>query len=280
MSVQVIEAISSDRVAESADAARVAVDALLFDRRLASRVTALATEVRLAQAGATAAIDGIDFPESAWRTGTAFDDSPMGRAAAGVWRLERDLSALEPVWSTAPLQALARMHSLLMRDVIPDDELGRPRALGQVPDDPLRIGFPPLSGGPPEGSAGGSAAAPMPIVGRVLIDSIGADQGVPAVVRSALVHGTLLAERPFARGSGLVARYAGRLTMATRGLDPDFLVASDVALAAAGRPAYVRAIRAFMTGIRPGGRADDVASWMCFVCEFVERGARISLGNL
>jgi len=120
----------------------------------------------------------------------------------------------------------------------------------------------------------------MRTVGRVLVDSVGADREVPAVVSSALVHGTLLAERPFVRGSGLLARYAGRLTMAARGLDPDFLVASDVGLAAAGRPAYVRAIRAFMTGCGSGGSPDDVSTWICFVCEFVERGARISLGNL
>lgn len=261
-----VEVISSQRVAESAAAARDAVDALLWDRRLASKAPALASEVHLAQAWATAAIDGIDFPESAWRSGSAFEDSPMGRAAAGVWRLERELAQLEPVWSRSPLQALARMHSLLARDMVPEDELGRPRLSGRIPDDPLRIGSPP----PAEGVIGA-----LRRVGDFAL--AGGDD--PAVIQAALVHGALLAERPFSWGSGLVARYSARLTLAARGFDPDFFVATDVGLRAAGRPAYVRAIRAFVSG-SDSGNSDEVASWVCFVCGAVESGARFSRERL
>jgi hypothetical protein len=47
------------------------------------------------------------------------------------------LPALRPVWETAPLQALAKLHALVAVPVTPDD-VGRPRA--GAPQDPLHLG--------------------------------------------------------------------------------------------------------------------------------------------
>jgi len=50
----------------------------------------------------------------------------------------------------------------------------------------------------------------------LLVDPPG---GVPALLRAAVVHGELLALRPFAGPSGVVARAAARLTLIADGLD-------------------------------------------------------------
>jgi len=78
-------------VAESVTSARERVDALLWDRSLRTKGAALRKDVAIQNARASAAIDGIDIALSAWVTGDAFDDSPIGHAAAGVWRLEQSL---------------------------------------------------------------------------------------------------------------------------------------------------------------------------------------------
>ena len=64
-----------------------AVDALLWDRSLRTKGAALRKDVAIQNARASAAIDGIDIALSAWVTGDAFDDSPIGHAAAGCGAL-------------------------------------------------------------------------------------------------------------------------------------------------------------------------------------------------
>ncbi|NQU36298.1 MAG: hypothetical protein HQ526_01720, partial [Actinobacteria bacterium] len=100
-------------VADSIANSRAKVDALLWDRSLRAKGPALRVDVSRQNARASAAIDGIDISMSAWSSGDAFDDSPIGRAAAGVWRLEESLRDQMSIWSTAPMQSLARMHSLV-----------------------------------------------------------------------------------------------------------------------------------------------------------------------
>lgn len=225
----------------------------------------MAAEARLENARASAAIDGVDLPALAWRSGSAFDDSPMGRAAAGIWRLERELISLEPTWRSAPSQALARMHTLVAVGMVGPDELGRPRSADVVADDPLRIGpLQPDREASPLAKAVFEAVRPIP-----------ADGSVPAVIESAAMHGELLALRPFRWGSGPIARAASRLVLATRGLDPDLLVAVDVGLASLGRPAYVKAIRGYATGGR-----DGAVAWVSFCCHALERGAAVSAARL
>jgi hypothetical protein len=244
-------------VTESAASARERVDALLWDRSLRTKGAALAADVSLQCARSSAAIDGIDLASLAWSSGSAFDDSPMGRTAAGIWRMESELRALVPVWTSAPTQALARMHSLLALEVVSGDELGRPRA-GQDVDDPLHIGA------VPDVDAMNSRLAALTGIAV-------AAPAVPAIVEAAIVHGELLALRPFRSGSGPIARAAMRLVLCARGLDPDLLVMTDVAITSSGRPAYVGAIRGYATG-----SADGVGQWIRFCAQSVAVGARLS----
>lgn len=248
-------------VAESAKNARERVDALLWDRRLQTKGQALARDAALQAARSSAAIDGIDISMVAWTSGDAFDDSPIGHAAAGVWRLEEALRELVPIWGTAPMQALARMHSLVARDLVDAELLGRPRATEEA-DDPLRIKSLP-------------SIDMMKVRLGAIADFSTEPPTVPAIVEAAIVHGELLALRPFAWGSGLIARASMRLVLGHRGLDPDLLVMTDAAIYSIGRPAYVDAVRGYLSGT-----PDGVARWIRFCAEATSVGARLSVDRI
>ena len=77
---------------------------------------------------------------------------------------------------------------------------------------------------------------------------------VPTLLLAAVVHGELLALRPFAGPSGVVARAAARLTLVAGGLDPRGLLAPEVGHLAR-EPEYVGAANAYTTGTPDGLRA-------------------------
>lgn len=248
-------------VAQSLTSARERVDALLWDRTLRVKGSMLAADVSLQCARSSAGIDGIDISLVAWNSGDAFDDSPLGHAAAGIWRLEQALRELVPIWATAPTQALARMHSLVALDVVPAQVLGRPRTNDDV-DDPLRIKAVPN-------------VDAMKVRLGAIVDFVTGPPTVPAILEASIVHGELLVLRPFGWGSGPIARAAARLVISERGLDPDLLVMTDAAIYSIGRTAYVDAIRAYLSGTPEG-----VARWIRFCAEATAVGARLSLDRL
>lgn len=233
--------------------ARAAVDEVLWPRNLGADGPALAVASRLHGAQACAALEGVDFAVEAWRSGDAFEDSPMGLAAAGVWRGYSELTTLVPTWRSAPLQALARLHVLVAADQEPAEDLGRPRS-GEV-SDPLLIGLAPA----PE-----EVAARLSLLGRM----VGSGGNAPALVEAAVVHGEIIALRPFEVGSAAIAQMATRLVMAARGLDPDLLIVPEVGILRAGRPAYVRAVRGYLSGAPEG-----VAAWLQFIAMAVVDGS-------
>lgn len=256
----------SPQLRTAAADARSAVDQLLWQRALRTKGGALAAEVRVVNAQASATLEGVDFPIPAWRSGSAFDGSPMGRVAGGIWRLESALLELETIWKAAPGQALARMHSLLGAGVLRDDQLGRPRLLGSAPADPMHLGQT-----PPEAERPSPAAALLTLLREYAATVATADGDVPALVLAAVIHAELMWSRPFGFGDGPIARAVARLVLASRGVDPNLLGAADAGLAAAGRPAYVRALRGYLRG-DPAGAGE----WMIFYCGAVARGAAIS----
>lgn len=240
-------------VAEAVSEARAAVDAVLWPRNLGSDGPALARASRVLGAQACAALDGVDFPAAAWWSGDALEESAMGRTAAGVWRGYRELPALVDTWRSAPLQVIARLHALVAADLEDADDLGRPRT--GDPHDPMRIG---------EAPSGSEAASRLSLMARL----VGQGTQAPALVEAAVVHGELLALRPFTSGSGIIARQCTRVVMAARGLDPDLITIPEMGLEQLGRPAYVDAVRRYMSGTGEG-----VAAWIRFVCTSVSYGA-------
>ena len=152
------------------------------------------------------------------------------------------------------MQAWATLHAVTAVGFSAEPLLGRPRS-DDSPDDPLRLG-----------PAPSAAAATNRLEG--LSTLLLTPTAAPAVLLAAVAHAELLATRPFAWGSGLLARATVRLVLSVRGVDPDGVTVYEAGLLSLGRPAYTAAMRGYLTG-SPAG----VADWLRFSCEAVGIGA-------
>lgn len=197
-----------------------------------------ATEASVRAARASAAIDGgsTELPAA----GEAGDPVLSGALRVAQALDGEALSVILQTWKRAPLQALARLHLLAAADLVDDPEsLGRPRAglgVGQRLDALAQL------------VVGGTHA--------------------PAPVLAAVVHGELLALRPFGVADGVVARAASRLVATSTGLDPHNLGVPEVS--------WLRRQRAYRDGIEgfASGTAEGVGSWVILCCGALEAGAR------
>jgi Fic family protein len=93
----------------------------------------------------------------------------------------------------------------------------------------------------------------------------------PALVTAAVVHGELLALRPFGSYNGLVARTAERIVLVGSGLDPKSICPAEVGHAEQGRAEYLAALEGYVSGTPEG-----VAAWIAHCGRSVEFGARES----
>ena len=207
-------------IREALGDARDAVDTALRHPALRRSAGAVAAEVALRTAVASAALQGHEHDLERVRSGTVTDP-----VLQGALRCAEALESRTLTWSRAPRQALARLHVLAARDCVPPQDLGRPTA-----DPALAARLDALAGL----VAGGTRA--------------------PALLLAAVVHGELLALAPFPGPSGVVARAAARLTLVASGLDPQALLPVDVGHLDRG-PEYTGAANAFATGTRDGVRA-------------------------
>jgi Fic family protein len=209
-------------VADSLAAARDRVDATMRHRALRRSGGPVAAEVGLADAVASAALEGHGYDLDEVRAGLVTDP-----VLQGALRVSRDLDRLVTVWRSAPRQALATLHLLAARGVVADGEVGRPRR------DP-------------------TVAARLDALAGVLTGGSTA----PALLVAAVVHGELLALRAFPGPNGVVARAAARLALLDRGLDPRGLLPLSVGHRER-EPEYIGAAGAFATGT-----ADGLRSWI------------------
>ncbi|MBM7771393.1 hypothetical protein JOD54_001597 [Actinokineospora baliensis] len=195
-----------------------------------------AAEASVRAARASAVLDGgpADIPE---------DGGVTDPVLAGALRVAEALGPLLPTWERAPMQALAKLHVLAAADLVHSDHLGRPRpGLGVTSRLDLLAGL----------VAGGSKA--------------------PGPVLAAIVHGELLALKPFGAADGVIARAAARLTLISTGLDQKGLAVPEVAFL---RRAEV--YRAKAAAFASGG-PDGVTEWIVYSCEAIEAGAREATG--
>lgn len=211
-------------------AAREEVDAVLWRRDVRNAAPAVAAASVERGGRDSAALDGADL--------VAVDESPMGRVLDAALRLTAAVPGQVDVFATSPLQALAHLQALVATGFAPDDELGRPRP-GQRADDPLSLGE--LPPDPAERLT-------------TLADILTTPTQAPALLIAAIAHGEIAVVRPFTWGSGLIARACVRLVMAGRGVDPSLFTIPERGLQELGRPAYVRALRAYASGTPDGMR--------------------------
>ncbi|MFE9246952.1 oxidoreductase [Nocardiopsis sp. NPDC006938] len=242
-------------VSDAVEETRTLVDRLLGHRVLRRRSSDVSMESSLRGACASAALEGAEVSMDEIRDGHVYDTR-----IKGALRVGGELGTLVDTWPQAPRQALARLHTLAAADAVAEEALGRPRLEGERVEDPLDLG-----------SAPGAAEAAARLEGLYAL--LGARTTVPALVTSALVHGELMAIRPFGWGDGLVARAAERLTLVERGLDPKSLVTSELGHQTL-RDEYAPALRGYMAGT-----AEGVAAWVVYCCRAVRAGAQDSLAT-
>jgi hypothetical protein len=211
--------LSLPDVAPSVAAARESVDELLRHRALRRSGGALAAEVGLRSAVASAALSSHVYAADAVRSGTVLDP-----VVQGSLRVSGALGDLGALWERSPRQVLARLHVLAASGVVASSSLGRPV------DDPV-------------------VAARL----SALCDLVVSAAGDP-LLRAAVVHGELLALNAFAGANGLVARAAARLTLISSGFDVRGLVAVELGHLER-EPEYVGSAHAFATGTPDGVRS-------------------------
>jgi hypothetical protein len=226
-------------VAEAIDASRAAMDGLLREPALRRQRGEVRAAARLRSAWASAQLAGADVP---WEDFEApFAEDTGGRVAHSALQVAGEVGVLADTWKRAPLQVLARLHTVAMTGRVADDALGRPRAEPGVSE---RL--------------------------TTLADVVTATNA-PGVLVSGVVHAELMTLQPFGSGDDLVARAASRVVLVSRGVDPDALTVPEMGLLDMGADTYVEALDAFAEG-SPAG----LAQWLTFHAASVQRGASFS----
>ncbi|MGL6234346.1 MAG: oxidoreductase [Segniliparus sp.] len=203
-------------VAESASAAQDSFADLT--RKHLRGWEAVASETSRRAARCSALLEGASLRER-----QEDDPDPL---LAGAVRVAEELARLRETWRRAPLQVLARLHTLAAADLdISVELLGRPRT-------------------DPEVGARLSALAGL----------IAGGTKAPAPVLAAIVHGELFALAPFGSADGLVARAASRLTLVATGSDPRGLALPESFWLRSGR-AYRQRLEGYAAGAGDGVRA-------------------------
>ncbi|MDQ0844167.1 oxidoreductase [Streptomyces sp. V1I6] len=245
-------------VADSVDSVRKAVDRVYGHRVMRRRSNEITSEAALRGARGSAALSGADWALEEVRRRTDFGSEPEARTVGAALRLTAEAGQLLSIWRQSPLRVLARLHLVAAGRAGDDDTVGRPRLPGETVDEPL-------------------INAPLPDVAEVtgrldgLAELIIAGTEAPALVTAAVVHGELLALRPFGSYNGLVARAAERIVLVGSGLDPKSICPAEVGHAEQGRAAYVGAFEAYLTGTPEG-----LAAWIAHCGRAVELGVRES----
>ncbi|MFE5295012.1 Fic family protein [Streptomyces sp. NPDC056632] len=254
-------------VADSVDSVRKAVDRVYGHRVMRRRSNEITSEAALRGARASAALSGADWALEEVRRRTDFSADAEARTVGAALRLSAECGQLLSIWRQSPLRVLARLH--LVAEGEPRDATGRPRHAGEPVDEQL-------------------VEAPLPDPGEVsgrldgLADLIIAGSDAPALVTAAVVHGELLALRPFTSHNGLIARAAERIVLIGSGLDPKAICPAEVGHAELGRAVYLAAFEGYLSGTPEGmgawiahcGRAVELGvRESTAVCEALQRGA-------
>ncbi|WP_234434095.1 oxidoreductase [Streptomyces sp. NRRL F-5126] len=254
-------------VPEAVESVRKAVDRVYGHRVMRRRSTEVTSEAALRAARGSAALSGADWGLEEVRRRGDFGAEAEARAVGAALRVTAEAGQLLSVWRQSPVRVLARLHLVAAgRASVEDERVGRPRLAGE-----------PVVEAPGAEAPGPVAEAPLPgpdeVAGRLdgLTDLVLAGSDAPALVTAAVVHGELLALRPFGSYNGVVARAAERIVLINSGLDPKSICPAEVGHAELGRAAYAAAFEGYLSGT-PGG----MTAWIAHCGQAVELGVRES----
>jgi hypothetical protein len=215
-------------------ATRDGLDAMLRDRGLRRTTPELTGESLLRGAHASAVLEG---------SASSLDEVRAGQGdavAQAALRISTELLGILPTLARAPLQAVARLHTLAGRGAVADEDLGRPRDA--------------------------ASAQRLRDLGGLLSTTTTA----PALVLAAVAHAEVVTVAPFASHNGLVGRALERLVLVSRGVDEKSLVVPE-----SGHLALRREYESNLRGYRDGGVA-GVHSWLLYAAEAYATGAAAS----
>ncbi|MFC7359248.1 oxidoreductase [Nocardioides astragali] len=213
---------------------RDGIDVMLRDRGLRRTSPEMTAESLLRGAHASAVLEGSTSTLEQVRAGEADE------IAADSVRLSASMLALAPLLKTAPLQAIARLHTVVASSALGAEELGRPR-------DP-------------------ASADRLRGVAELLLSGTEA----PALLVAAVVHADVATAAPFASHNGIVARALERLVLVSRGVDAKSLVVPE-----AGHLAHREAYESNLRAYRDGGPR-GVHAWALYGAEAFAAGAEAS----
>ncbi|MFE7532055.1 oxidoreductase [Kitasatospora sp. NPDC057542] len=266
-----------DAVAE----VRKAVDRLYGHRVMRRRAAEVTSESALRGARASAALAGSDWPLEEVRRRSDFGADPEARTVGAALRIAAEAGQLLSIWRHSPLQVLARLHLLAVGDG--DPAAGRPRRAGEGAEELFPLELKPVEsveveavGGPlpvlPPAPGAEEVAARLDQLSRLLVARAeGQGVGTPALVVASVVHGELLALRPFGTHNGVIARAAQRIVLIAEGLDPKSICPAEVGLAELGTAAYRRALAGYLAGTPEG-----MAAWIAHCGRALRLGVRES----
>jgi hypothetical protein len=226
-------------------AAREACERLRWHEALRRRIPEASAESRVRGAQASAALEGatvpLDLVRDVMRGAAAWplEPDPVQQVARGAVQATAESERVRTLVTSAPLQALARLHVAAAAGLVEDGQLGRPRTAGEGSAE-----FTDLGVAPDHTSLGERLG------GLVAVMTAGA--GVPALVVVAVAHAEIATARPFVRGNGVVARATERALVQATGLDPTGVVVTEAGHAAQGGPAYLGALAAYGMGTPEG----------------------------
>ncbi|MDC5698404.1 Fic family protein [Intrasporangium calvum] len=254
-------------VQEKADAVREACTRLRFHEALRRRIPEASAESRVRGARASAALEGADYPVDLVRELTTgarpWPDelSPDLATLKGAIAATAESERVAGIVRTAPLQALARLHVAAAAPLTPSDRadtLGRPRTEGEDCAEFVDVG--------PAPSAA-EVSRRLAQLADLIVAASSATNRVPAVVISSIVHGEVIAIRPFVHGNGLVARALERALIQALGLDPTGVAVPEAGHVASGAVTYTGSSAAYGKGTAAG-----VGLWLGQVADGLLKG--------
>lgn len=300
--VSALAAIAEDaRVARAQEAVREASAELRWHEALRRRWREARAEAAIRGAIASGAIEGalVSAPSLRERVAAGGLDRPLSGdpsldAVAGIWRAGVRLTGYMPDLrgqsrpaEPSPRSLLTGLHRdlagpLAASGAIGLDEVAVPRtalpwergtAGARANRSASGAGGPGAPGAAPR--EGGPGAAPQ---GRALAERLNAllaiiaAPGVPALVRAAVVHGEMIAARPFTAGNAALGRLLVRHLITRDGLEPTGVAVPD-AYARRAPGAYGDAAAAYARG-----DAEGVIAWTVWQAEAILVGITEGVG--
>lgn len=255
-------------VRAAVDDARAACTRLRWHDALRRRTAEAAAESRVRGAAASAALDGaepagshgsVDLVRDVVRGAVEWPPhpDPLMRTVRAAVRVTAATEFVDASSLEAPSRLLAGLHVAAGADLLPADQVGRPRIAGETCAEMSELGSAPDSQ---------EVAARLDGL-RAVLHATGRGS-VPTLLVAAVAHAEVATVRPFVRGNALVARALERVLLRVGGLDPTGVAVPETGHRTRAGADYRGGLTAYATG-----GVDGVRLWVVHCAQAVVAGA-------